>query len=130
MALGGYQVSGNVALLALPDDQRLHVQLSAYFYASTLVRLRREISGSRTGLAVFEVAAPINSPLIQVAMDRRSTYVLGFRNATGSNWWAFQEAGKPLPVLPGAPARPIGLSGSYTELGLPTSINMRPEEVL
>lgn len=123
-------MSGNLALLALPDDQRLHVQLSMYFYASTLAKLRRHTQANRSGLAIFEVAAPINAPLVQVAMDRQSTYVLGFRANEGSNWWAFQEAGKSLPVLPGAQVRPMGLSGSYTDLGLPTAINMRPEKAL
>jgi hypothetical protein len=123
-------MSGNLALLALPEDQRLHVQLSMYFYASTLAKLRRDIDGNRTGLALVEVAAPINAPKISVAIDRRSTYVLAFRTLTGRNWWAFKEPDKPLPVLPGAPVRTIGLTGSYTELGLPPSINMRPEELL
>ncbi len=123
-------MSGHLALLALPEDQRLHLQLSTYFYASTLAKLRHDIDGNRTGLAMIEVGAPINAPLVQVAMDRRSTWVLGFRAASGGNWWAFQEEGKPLPALPGAPVRPMGLTGSYTELVLPSSINMRPEEVL
>ena len=123
-------MSGNLALLALPDDQRLHVQLSPYFYVSTLAKLRNDIGGHRTGIVVFELTAPINAPLIHVAMDRCSAYVLGFRPAAGSHWWAFRETGKPLPTLPGAASRPMQLSGSYTELGLPSSINMRPEHVL
>jgi hypothetical protein len=123
-------MSGNLAVLALPDDQRLHVQLSTYFYASTLAKLRRDLETNRAGIAQFEIAAPINAPLVHVAMDRRSTYVLGFRPASGRNWWAFREAERPLPTLPGAPVQPMGLSGSYTELGLPASINMRPEELL
>ncbi len=123
-------MSGHLALMALPDDQRLHVQLSPYFYASTLAKLRRDIHSNRAGFAIVEVAAPINAPMIQVAMDRRSTYVLGFRAAGGRSWWAFNEPEKPLPALPGAQVRPMGLSGSYTELGLPPSINMRPENLL
>ncbi len=123
-------MSGAIALLRLPDDQRLHVQLSTYFYASTLAKLRSDIAGDRAGIAVIEVAAPINAPLIQVAMDRRSTYVLGFRAPPSGGWWAFKEKDKPLPALPGAPVRDMGLTGSYTQLGLLPSINMRPEELL
>ena len=84
-------MSGNHALLMLPDDQRLHVQFSRYFHASTVAKLRHDIDSNRTGLVAFEIAAPISAPLIQVAMDRRSTYVPGFRVAIGHDWWAFQR---------------------------------------
>jgi hypothetical protein len=120
--MSGYQYpSGNLALLNLPGDRRLHVQLSVYFYASTLAKLRQDILNNRSGIATFEVAAPINAPLIHVAMDRRSTYVLGFRPDRAKFWWTFHEGGKALPVLPGGPSRSMGLTGSYTELGLPVS---------
>ena len=120
-------MSGNIALLNLPDDQRLHVQLSTYFYVQTLARLRRDILSKRSGIVTFEVAAPINAPLIHVAMDRRSTYVLGFRPQRTTSWWVFQEEGKPVPVLPGGPSRSMGLTGSYTELGLPLSAGPIPD---
>ncbi len=122
-------MSGVIALMNLPDDQRLHVQLSMYFYASTLAKLRNDVLANRAGWAVFEIAAPINAPVVQIAMDRRSTYVHGFRRAGATEWWAFQEPGRPLPALPGG-ARPMGLTGSYTELGLPAAINLRPERLL
>lgn len=124
------QVSGNIAVLMLPDDFRLHIQLSRYFYASTIAKLRAHVAGNRNGIAVVEVAAPINAPLIHVAMDRETTYILGFRTTQAQHWWAFKEKDKPLPTLPGLPSRSMGLTGSYTELGLPPSINMRPEQLL
>jgi hypothetical protein len=124
------QVRGNIAVLMLPDDGRLHVQLSRYFYASTLARLRREVEGNRSGIIVFEVAAPINAPVIHVAMDRRSGYVLGFRTTQARHWWAFKEENKPLPTLPGLPSQSVGLNGNYSQLGLPPAINMRPEKLL
>jgi hypothetical protein len=123
-------VSGNIAVLMLPDDGRLDVQLSRYFYASTLARLRNEVERNRSGIMVFEVAAPINAPVIHVAMDRRSGYVLGFRTTQARHWWAFKEDNKPLPTLPGLPSKSIGLNGNYSQLGLPPSINMRPEALL
>ncbi len=124
------QVSGNIAVLMLPDDARLHIQLSRYFYASTIAKLRRHVAGNRSGIAVIEVAAPINAPVIHVAMDRQTTYILGFRTTQAPHWWAFKEKDKPLPTLPGLPSRSMGLTGSYTELGLPSSINMPAEELL
>jgi hypothetical protein len=118
--MSGYEYpSGILALLNLPNDRRLHIQLSTYFYASTLAKLRDDVLGHRSGIVTFEVTAPISAPLIHVAMDRRSTYVLGFRPDHANFWWAFQESGKPLPVLPGGTSRSMGLTGSYTELGLP-----------
>jgi hypothetical protein len=127
--MSGYQqVSGNLAVLNLPGDQRLHVQLSTYFYASTLARLRRDILANRSGIVTFELTAPINAPLIHVAMDRRSTWVLGFRPDRANFWWVFDEKkGRPLPVLPGGPSRSMGLKGSYTELGLPASAGPIPD---
>jgi Ribosome inactivating protein len=124
------QVSGNIALLMLPDDGRLHIQLSRYFYASTLAKLRRAVEANRSGVIVFELAAPINAPVIHVAMDRRSSYVHGFRTTTARHWWAFKPKDGPLPSLPGLPSQSIGLTGNYSELGLPASINMRPEALL
>ena len=123
-------MSGAIAVLCLPDDQRLHVQLSPYFYASTLAKLRRDILADRSGWAVVELATPVTSPVIEVALDRRTAYVLGFRLAGRAQWWAFQDRDKPLPRLPGGPCRWSGLSGSYAELGLPASINMRPDKLL
>lgn len=124
------QVSGNIAVLMLPDDFRLHIQLSRYFYASTLAKLRRHVGGNRSGIVDFEIAAPINAPVIHVAMDRQTTYILGFRSVDARHWWAFKEENKPLPALPGLPSRSMGLTGSYTELGFPTSINLPPEQLL
>jgi hypothetical protein len=123
-------MSGNIALLHLPDDQRLHVQLTTYFYASTLARLRNDIIGDRVGIAVVEVAMPINAPLIQIAMNRGDAFIRGFRVPTAPHWWAFKEDDKPLPTLPGYPSRSMGLTGNYAELGLPTAINMPPGRVL
>ena len=123
-------MSGSIAVLSLPDDHRLHVQLSTYFYASTLAKLRREVIADRTGIAVLELATPITAPVIQVALDRTSVYVLGFRRLGDAQWWAFHKKGRPPPPLPGGPCRPMGLTGSYAELGLPPSINMSPGKLL
>lgn len=124
---GREYVSGNLAVLSLPGDFRLHVQLSVYFYASTLARLRQDILANRSGIVTFEVAAPISAPLLHVAMDRHSTYVLGYRPDRANFWWTFGEDGGRLPVLPGGPSRPMGLTGSYTELGLPISGGFIPD---
>ncbi len=111
-------VSGNIALLRLPADQRPHVQLSNYFYASTLARLREDILRDRSGLVSFEVATPISALMIHVAMRRDSTYVLGYRPDRLKTWWVFQEPDRPLPAPFGQPSRSMRLTGSYTELGL------------
>lgn len=64
------------ALMALPPDSRLHVQLSRYFYASTLKRVRSNLDSNRSGPAVIEVATPADAPVLEIVLDRRSLYRL------------------------------------------------------
>ena len=123
-------MSGALAALSLPDDHRLHVQLTPYFYASTLAKVRRDIIGDRNGTAVIEITMPVTAPVIQIVQNRRSLYILGFREVGAAAWWAFQEPGQRLPVMPGGVSRAIGLNGGYNELGLPLSINMPPQRML
>lgn len=122
-------VHGQTALNALPDDSRLHVQLSHYFYDRTLRQLRNDMISNRSGLAVVEVATPINAPPLQIGPDRRSVYVWAFRQLGQKEWWAFLDDGCPA-TLPGGATRRINGRNTYTWLGLPPSINMHPIRLL
>ena len=125
--MSGY--GGELALMALPDDWRLHVQLSRYFYGSTLKRVRDDLAANRTGIAVVEVATPINAPVLEVALDRRSVYLLGFRARGAREWWGFVADGCP-PALPGGAVRAIRGRSTYPWLGLPERINITPVRLL
>ncbi len=77
---------------------------------------------------MVELACPINAPTLQIALDRRSLYLLAFR-AVGQPWWGFIEEGCPA-TLPGGAVRPIRGSSNYARLGLPASIHMTPVQLL
>src|ERR1700722_12266093 len=93
------RVPGGLALLAAPDDFRSWVQLSD-LYSWSIREQRRRLSTNGTGIEVFEVSAPIDGPKPQVALDRRSLYLLGWKSISSNQWWGFEENGK-LPKLPG-----------------------------
>lgn len=120
---------GELALMGLPDDGRLHVQLSRYFYSSTVRRVRDDLEGNRSGLAVVEAAAPINAPVLEIVLDRRSVYLIAFRRQGAREWWGFADDGCPA-TLPGGPMRPIRGRNTYSWLGLPDSINLTPVQLL
>jgi len=120
---------GETALAKLPSDRRLHVQLSPYFYDWSLKRLRSDLEGNRKGLAIVEVAAPINAPTLQVVLDRRTLYVLAFRAAADPMWWGFLEDGCPK-SLPGGSVGRINGRSHYSWLGLPERISMLPVHLL
>lgn len=96
------------------------IQLGPYYNRN--VRMTREAvlakrnAGART--MVVYLTAPITAPVIEVAIDTASLYVLGLRKLNAPVWWAFEPDGK-LPPVPG-PSRPIALGGpaSYDNLGL------------
>jgi hypothetical protein len=66
---------------------------------------------------VLSAAGPESVPFLEVAMDPRSLYVLGFRAFGHPTWWEFEPEGEQ-PPLPGATRRIIGGSSNYTNLGL------------
>jgi hypothetical protein len=110
------RVPGTLALLDAPDDFRCWVQLGD-LYSRSIKEQRRRLESNRSGTEVFEVSAPINSPKLLVAIDRRSLYVLGWKAATSADWWAFEEKGR-LPGLPGGSVKRINGKFDYEFLGL------------
>jgi hypothetical protein len=98
------------ALMALPADGRLHVQLSRYFYALTLKRVRSDLEGNRSGLALVEVATPLDAPVVEIALDRRSLSLFALRRRGAREWWGFVRDGCP----PACRALPCGRSTPAT----------------
>jgi hypothetical protein len=110
---------GTTARLALPDWQGAHIQLSVFFYPFTLKRVRDALEGNRQGIVVLELSAPISAPTIELAIDRRSLYVLGWRERGKQVWSRFKvETGTP-PALPGGRHRDVGTTGNYMNLPAP-----------
>jgi hypothetical protein len=113
------RVDGTIARLALPDWQGAHVQLSIFFFPFTLKRVREALEGARSGVHVLELSAPVNAPTIELALDGRSLYVLGWREKGKATWSRFRvDAGAP-PVLPGGRHRDVGTTGNYMDLPAP-----------
>jgi hypothetical protein len=109
---------GTTARLALPDWQGAHIQLSIFFYPFTLRRVREALEGSRSGLTVIEVAAPINAPTLECVLDRRDLYLHGWREQGTPVWNRFTpKIGKP-PDLPGGRHVNLPSDGSYPDLGM------------
>lgn len=90
------------------------------YYNRNIGQVRQAVRQSRAaGLATMTiyVTAPITAPMIEVAVDPRAVWVLGFRALHAPHWWEFPRTGD-LPPVPG-PARPIaGPPASYVLLGL------------
>jgi hypothetical protein len=124
------RVPGALALLDAPDDFRCWVQLGD-LYSWSIKEQRRRLESTRTGIEVFEVSAPINSPKLHVAIDRRSLYVLGWKADTSAEWWAFEEKGQ-LPKLPGGSVKRINGKFDYEFLGLAelASYNIQPTKLI
>jgi len=127
------QVDGSLALLRAPDGFAPYVQLSFYLYPWCIKELRRRLSWerNRTGVHVVRLGVPIEAPPIDLALDGRSLYLYGVRAVPGGPWWCFRDLRPRPPDPPGAPARwEIPSDGSYTDLGLPTTIDHAPLDIL
>lgn len=109
---------GTTARLALPDWQGAHIQLSIFFYPFTLRRVRDAIEGSRSGIAVLEVAAPINAPTLEIALDRHDMYLHGWRERGTQVWNRFVPKKGRAPGLPGGRHSDLPSDGSYPDLGM------------
>lgn len=109
---------GTTARLALPDWQGAHIQLSIFFYPFTLRRVRDAIEGSRSGIAVLEVAAPINAPTLEIALDRRDLYMHGWRGRGTQVWNRFVPKTGRASALPGGRHSDLPSDGSYPDLGM------------
>ncbi len=93
-------------------------------YGHTITVLRQTLSKpSKRARGVFSifVVAPVTSPVLEVAIDPLSLYVLGFRRQSEKTWWEFKPTGK-LPQLDNAKPLACG-SADYTNLGLEKLIN-------
>lgn len=112
------RIDGTTARLALPDWQGAHIQLSIFFFPFTLKRVREALS-ARRGISVLELSAPINAPTIEVALEGRSLYVLGWREKGKPTWSRFRvETGSP-PALPGGRHKEVSTTGNYMNLPAP-----------
>lgn len=109
---------GTTARLALPDWQGAHVQLSIYFFPFTLKRVREALASARSGLVVLEVAAPINAPTLELAMDRRDLYLHGWRGKGTPVWNRFTPKAGRAPSLPGGRHADLASDGTYPDLGM------------
>lgn len=93
------------------------IQLGPY-YNHNITITRRIVAGRRgRGAVTIYVTAPISAPVLEVAIDGRSLYVLGFRRqGDDPRWWEFEPDGT-LPTL--SPSRSIvGGPASYQNLDL------------
>ena len=70
------RVPGAPAVLDAPDDFRCWIQ-SGDLDPWSINEQRRRLSANRSGIEVFEVSAPINSPKLHVAIDRIHSISLG-----------------------------------------------------
>lgn len=92
------------------------------YYRTNIRETRRAVERERRGASrtmTILLGSYVNtaSPWIEVALDPRSLYVLGFREHGAAAWWAFEPEAN-LPRIAG-PTRPI-LSGpsNYNNLDL------------
>src|SRR5690349_15445611 len=92
------------------------IQLGPY-YNRNITDARRYMRAHRAfGAVTVYMAAPITSPVIEVAIDGLSLYVLGFRRQGEQRWWEFEPDGNQPPLAPSAPiARG---PATYSNLGL------------
>lgn len=107
-----------------------YIQLGPY-YNHNITLTRRIVARQRgRGAVTIYVGAPISAPILEVAIDGHSLYLLGFRRQGDACWWEFESEGN-LPAL--SPSRPIvGGPASYQNLGLTadTEVVMQPWRLL
>jgi hypothetical protein len=106
------------------------IQLGPY-YGRNITQVRRAIGKDRSsGVATLYITAPVTAPVIEVAIDRRSLYVLGFRRLGQPKWWAFEADGN-LPRLDPADRIQSGpASYSNLELVSDTYVVLQPWQLL
>jgi hypothetical protein len=69
------------------------IQLGPW-YGHNITVARRTIAERRAqGALTVYVTAPITSPILEVAINGRSLYVLGFRRQGEHRWWEFEPDG-------------------------------------
>ncbi len=126
-------VDGSLALLRAPDGFAPYIQLSFYLYPWCIKELRRRLSWehNRQGVIVIRLGVPIDVPPIELAIEGKSLYLYGVRAVPDGPWWCFRDFRPRPPDPPGAPARwEIPSDGSYTDLGLPDTIDHAPLDLL
>lgn len=98
------------------------VSLGPYYRQSTR-QARREVMrhrGEQSRTISCVVSSGIGNfalPFLEIAMDPRSLYVIGFRAWGAPFWWEFEPEGR-LPSVPGDARRILGGSSNYNNLGL------------
>ncbi len=115
------------------------IQLGPY-YGRNITELRRAIAERRAaGAITVYLTAPVTSPVLEIAIDGRSLYVLGFRELGARAWWEFEpdtDTGLLLPaVRPGLLLPAVRIAGgpaSYGNLGLTadTEVVMQPWQLV
>jgi hypothetical protein len=92
------------------------IQLGPY-YGRNITDARRYMATRRAhGAVTVYLAAPITSPILEVAIDGHSLYVLGLRRQGLPRWWEFEPDGDQ-PRL-GPAARIASGPATYSNLGL------------
>jgi hypothetical protein len=102
------------------------IQLGPW-YGRNITEARRTIGARRQrGAITIYVTAPITSPILEVAIDGRSLYVLGIRRQGERTWWEFEPDGDQ-PRLD-LSKRITGGPATYFNLGLAagTEVVMQP----
>ncbi len=102
------------------------------WYGRNVTDARRTIGGRRERVPItIYLTAPITSPILEVAIDGFSLWVLGFRRQGEDKWWEFEPDDPKLPRL--APFRRISSGpATYSNLGLTagTKVEMQPWRLL
>ena len=96
-------------------------------YGRNITEARRAIGAQRVrGVTTVSLVAPITSPILEVAIDGHSLYVLGFRRHGEQRWWEFEPDGDQPRLEPSA--RIISGPATYSNLGLAagTDVVMQP----
>jgi len=102
------------------------IQLGSY-YNRNITEARRYLAAHRArGVVSVFMVAPITSPVLEIAIDGRSLYVLGFRRQGEQRWWEFEPDGDQPRLSPFA--RIARGPATYSNLGLTagTEVVMQP----
>jgi hypothetical protein len=100
------------------------LQLGPY-YGRNITDSRRFLGTRREGVVTVYVTAPITAPLLEVAIDGHTLYVLGFRRQGERSWWEFEPDSDqprldPFRRIAGGPATYFNLGlAAGTEVVLP-----------